>query len=660
MPISPRAFTRPVSLSKGAVAGGGSRGGAAAVVSAAEGDRALWAGMLGYLRTNQPELCRQWFEEIEPLGIEGGVLRLRAHSTIHREYLARSCVNHFANAARAVSGRLLSVRFLGPDEEAGPASVALADSAAGAGAAAGEHGIAHAGGANGGMGPAGALPGMMRTGMDGTGGLGGGTMGGGALAQGSPRLTPPEPRPAPTRLPRVAAGTAPDGGTEPGAAWVESAIPAGAWPTDGRGDGPMTAPARVEHLYDDGLVLNPDYDFANFVVGPGNRLSHAAALAVAANPGRAYNPYFVHGGVGMGKTHLLQAMCLRIMAQHRAAGLPLPTIYYTSCEGFMTQFMDAVQAGHMAQFRYKFRHVDVLVIDDIHFLAKRERSQEEFFHTFNSLYQSHKQIVLSSDAAPSEIPDLEERLVSRFNSGLVTRIDPPCYETRVEILKTKSLLRGLQLPEDVACFVAARIDTNIRELEGAIVKLQVLAQVEKRPVDLDMARQAIGPGIDKPEPTVQIQTIINAVTDFYTVKVTDLQGKRRQRSIALPRQLCMFLARRHTRFSLEEIGGHFGGRDHTTVMHAVKTIEARRDTDAEFAQIVAALEDKIRAPGTGPVVITTAGGGPGAGVVTASSMGVAATPAGAVANGAVGLSGLGGPAGGQMTAMTQTGMSTSI
>jgi len=336
-------------------------------------------------------------------------------------------------------------------------------------------------------------------------------------------------------------------------------------------------------------VLNPDYGFDNFVVGPNNRLAHAAALAVAANPGRAYNPMFVHGDVGLGKTHLLQAICLAILAQRPGA-----VIYYTSCEGFLTQFMDAVAAGAMSRFRHKFRHVDVLVVDDIHFLAKRDRTQEEFFHTFNSLYQCHKQIVLSSDAPPEEIPDLEQRLVSRFQGGLIAPISPPTYETRIEIVKNKARLRGLELATDVAEAVAARIDTNIRELEGAVTKLQVMAQVERLPLSVELVRQALGMPERKADATVQIQTIINAVTEFYQVKVTDLQSKRRQRSIALPRQLCMYLARRHTRYSLEEIGGYFGGRDHTTVMHAVRTIETRVSTDGKFAQEVTGLEGRLR------------------------------------------------------------------
>jgi len=347
---------------------------------------------------------------------------------------------------------------------------------------------------------------------------------------------------------------------------------------------------REPHRYES-LVVNPDYCFDNFVVGPGNRLAHAAALAVASNPGRSYNPYFVHGGVGLGKTHLLQAMCLKIVEAN-----PRTVLYYTSCEGFVTQYFESVKDNEMAEFRHRFRDVDVLVIDDIHFLTKRDRSQEEFFHTFNALHQASKQIILSSDAHPEEIPDLEERLVSRFKSGLVAKMEPPCYETRVAILKTKAKMRGLLLPEDVACFLAARIDTNIRELEGAVVKLQITASVEKQPITLELAKGAMGdaPAQVGGEPT--IQHIITAVTEFYSIRLADLQSKHRQRSIALPRQVCMYLARKCTRHSLEEIGGFFGGRDHTTVMHALKTIDSKRADDGDFDVVVRTLEDKVRQP----------------------------------------------------------------
>jgi chromosomal replication initiator protein len=340
--------------------------------------------------------------------------------------------------------------------------------------------------------------------------------------------------------------------------------------------------------YSDGLVVNPDYGFENFVIGPENRLAHAAALAVAANVGHSYNPLFVHGGVGLGKTHLLQAICLRIVEQD-----PDTVLYYTSCEGFMTQFFDAVQVGEMSRFRDKFRGVNVLVVDDIHFLAKRERTQEEFFHTFNALFQSSNQIILSSDAPPEEIPDLEERLVSRFKCGLVALVEPPCFETRVAILRKKAELHNMAIPDDVACFVATRVDTNIRELEGALRTLQIRAQVEEREIDLSLARDALGELEPDRPGGMTVQVIIDAVTAFYGVRLADLQSKRRNRSIALPRQVCMYLARRHTRHSLEEIGGYFGGRDHTTVMHALKAVQSKMNDDDQLSDQIDALETRL-------------------------------------------------------------------
>jgi chromosomal replication initiator protein len=350
---------------------------------------------------------------------------------------------------------------------------------------------------------------------------------------------------------------------------------------------PGQSPAAVPS--DDDMLISPDHSFENFVVGPGNRLAHAGAVAVARKPARAYNPFFVHGGVGLGKTHLLQAICqdaLRADCNLR--------LYYTSCHGFMTQFHEAVQAGQMRSFRHRFRHVDILLIDDIHDLSRRDRSQEEFFHTFNSLTQAGGQVVLSSDAAPNEIPDLEERLTSRFNCGLVAGIEKPSFETRVEILKAKAALRDLTLPDDVASYVAAKVDTNIRELEGMITKMQGLAAVNGSSIDLKLAKLALGE--DDPSGRARqltIQHIIDTVTSYYAVRLSDLLSKRRHKSIALPRQVCMWLARRHTRYSLEEIGGYFGGRDHTTVMHAISAVNEKRRKDRDIDQDVLCVEQRL-------------------------------------------------------------------
>jgi len=508
-------------------------------------DRQLWDAMLVHLRKHQATLCRQWFEELQPLGVGGGALNLRASSVVHRDYLKRSCAEPFNDAARTVSGRLVSVRFLGPDDE-----------------------------------PVLSVPDPVKT--------------RGAEPPRTPLRATPLNQPSPAPIQAQSNGSLPPAGHP---STQHAAVPSHTSPALNHHQH-ATPPAVVESMIEarprqpartDSLVINPDYGFENFVMGPGNRLAHAAAMAVSANPGKAYNPLFIHGGVGLGKTHLLQAVCLKILS-----GNPSAVLYYLSCEAFVTQFMDSVQGGTMGDFRHRFRDVDVLVVDDIHFLAKLDRTQEEFFHTFNSLYQSSKQIVLSSDAPPEDIPKLEERLVSRFKWGLVCKLDTPCYETRVAILKTKAKLRSLLLPDDCAAYMAERINTNIRELEGAIVKCQIQSAVEDRPITLDLVRSALGEPSPQAQSELSIQSIINTVTEHYRVKPAELLSKRRQRSVALPRQVCMFLARKHTRLSLEEIGLNFGGRDHTTVMHAIKTIEARSEGDGDFDAVLRVLEDRLK------------------------------------------------------------------
>ncbi|CAN5427136.1 chromosomal replication initiator protein DnaA [soil metagenome] len=340
---------------------------------------------------------------------------------------------------------------------------------------------------------------------------------------------------------------------------------------------------------DQPLPLNPDYVFENFVTGPCNQLSHAAAMNVSETPGKSYNPLFIHGGVGLGKTHLLQAVCQTVLERNGDA-----RILYLSCDSFINQFVNAIQNNDMNTFRHRFRNVDMLVIDDIHFLGgDRERSQEEFFHTFNTLYQNHKQIILSADCPPSEIPELEERLVSRFNWGLVARIEKPCYETRIAILQKKANLRGLQLPDDVVDYIARKVENNTRELEGAITTLQGMGMLQHDVIDLALAKRALGDSGFSEQKRITIEHIISGVTKYYNVRVSDLQSKKRHKSIAFPRQVCMFLARRHTRFSLEEIGGYFGGRDHTTVLHAVRTVDRDCKDDNNIARQITHIEGQL-------------------------------------------------------------------
>jgi len=352
------------------------------------------------------------------------------------------------------------------------------------------------------------------------------------------------------------------------------------------------SPSRAEPppSVESDVVLNPQYVFENFVPGPSNNFAHAAAVAVAESPGKSYNPLFLHGSVGLGKTHLLQAICHRMMARR-----PDMRILYLSCETFTNHFVAAVANGELDSFRYRYRHVDVLLIDDIHFLANRERTQEEFFHTFNTLYNANKQIILSSDSTPAEIPTLEERLVSRFKWGVVARIEAPVYETRVAIIAQKAAFHGVQFPDEVVRFLAENILTNIRELEGAVNKVVSMSRIYHRPIDMEMAREALRDLGTPHAVRVSIDRVIRTVVDHYGVKVSDLQGKRRTKSVALPRQVCMFLARRLTSLSLEEIGGYFGGRDHTTVMYAFEKIRSLSQRDPEFAKVLDRLASEVTA-----------------------------------------------------------------
>ena len=340
--------------------------------------------------------------------------------------------------------------------------------------------------------------------------------------------------------------------------------------------------------HEDQPRLNPQYTFENFITGPCNRMAHAAALAVSDLPGRAYNPLFIHSSVGLGKSHLIQAIGHRILAR-----APETKMMYVSCEDFVNQFITAIERGQIEEFRQRFRHLDVLVIDDIHFLADKDRTQEEFFHTFNTLYQAQKQVVLSSDSPPNEIPRLEERLVSRFKWGLVARIDRPSYETRVAIVQRKSRMRGREIPEDVVKYIATVVDTNNRELEGAVVRVLGYASLCNRHVDVDLAKEALRDLVSSSRPPITIQVIAEAVLRRYNARLLDLQSKRRNQSVALPRQICMYLARRLTNRSLEEIGAFFGGRDHTTVLHADKKVLQMIAHDPSFKGLLDAIEQDV-------------------------------------------------------------------
>jgi chromosomal replication initiator protein len=350
---------------------------------------------------------------------------------------------------------------------------------------------------------------------------------------------------------------------------------------------PGAEPALVPSLHGcPATALTPDYTLDQFVAGPCNRLAHAAAVAVAEAPGRVYNPLFIHGPSGVGKTHLLQAICHALRGND-----PNARFAYLSGEAFVNQFVEALEQSAVHSFRDRYRGTDVLVVDDVQFLSERERSQDEFFHTFNALHQAQRQVVLSADRPPGDIPHLEERLTTRFGSGLVAMIDRPCVETRMAILRKKAALRCIELTDEVTGFIASRVTTNTRGLEGALLKLDALSQLRSCPITPHLAAEALGVRTDLP---VKIPTIIEAVANRFGVKVSDLQGKRRSKDITHPRQVCMYLARQLTTQSLEEIGGYFGGRDHTTVLHASRLVGQMAKHDTEFRGLLDEISRKVK------------------------------------------------------------------
>jgi len=336
-------------------------------------------------------------------------------------------------------------------------------------------------------------------------------------------------------------------------------------------------------------ALNAKYTFENFVVGTSNQFAHAASQAVADSPAKAYNPLFIYGGVGLGKTHLMQAIGWYTI-EKRGRNLK---VVYVSSESFTNELISAIQNRKTRSFRNKYRGVDILLIDDIHFLAGKESTQEEFFHTFNSLYDAHKQIVVSSDRPPKEIPTLEERLVSRFDWGLVTDIQPPDLETRIAILRKKTVTQNFSVPEEVTFFIATKIKFNIRELEGALTKVVAFSSINKRPLNLETAKQALENIIPK-EKQITLDLIQRKVADYFDLHILDMKKKNRSKNIALPRQIAMFLARNITDHSLPEIGDNFGGRDHTTVLHACRKIKAGVQTDESLRKIVEELTRIIK------------------------------------------------------------------
>ena len=330
------------------------------------------------------------------------------------------------------------------------------------------------------------------------------------------------------------------------------------------------------------------YTFQNFVVGASNQFAHAACVAVANQPGEHYNPLFIYGGVGLGKTHLVNAIGHHSASQRRGV-----KVVYLSSESFMNELIGSLRRDKMDEFKKKFRNVDILILDDVQFIAGKERTQEEFFHTFNSLYESHKQIVITSDKFPKEIPGIEDRLRNRFEWGLIADIQPPDMETRVAILQKKAENEGVQLPHDVAFFLASNIDSNVRELEGSLTRLGAFSSLTKAAITVELAKDVLRNTLKNAQQEITVENIQKTICDYFNVRIADLKAKRRTQNIALPRQVAMYLCRKYTETSFPAIGDKFGGRDHSTVIHASKTIERKIKEDPHMQTTIEKLERNL-------------------------------------------------------------------
>jgi chromosomal replication initiator protein len=336
-------------------------------------------------------------------------------------------------------------------------------------------------------------------------------------------------------------------------------------------------------------TLNPKYKFDSFVIGNSNRFAHAASLAVAESPAKAYNPLFIYGGVGLGKTHLMHAIGHYILQNN-----PKAKVVYVSSEKFTNELINSIKDDKNVEFRNKYRNVDVLLIDDVQFIAGKERTQEEFFHTFNALHEANKQIILSSDRPPKEIPTLEDRLRSRFEWGLTADIQPPDFETRIAILKKKADVENLTIPNEVMVYIASKIKSNIRELEGALIRIVAYSSLTNREVSVDLASEALKDIIsNKQTKHITIELIQDVVASYFNLRIDDFKSQRRTRNVAYPRQISMYLCRKLTDMSLPKIGEEFGGRDHTTVIHAYEKISESLKSDEVLQNTINEITKKI-------------------------------------------------------------------
>ena len=348
-----------------------------------------------------------------------------------------------------------------------------------------------------------------------------------------------------------------------------------------------TLPANLPPVTAAGL--NPRYTFDTFIVGSSNQFAHAACRAVAEAPSRSYNPLFIYGGVGLGKTHLMHAVGHYVL-QHD----PMLKLTYISSERFMNEMINAVRYDRILEFRERYRSVDVLLVDDIQFVSGKEGTQTEFFHTFNALYDSQKQIVLSSDRPPNEIPALEERLRSRFEWGLTADIQSPDLETKVAILKRKAEAEAIPLPDNVAIHIAGRIKSNIRELEGSLIRLIAYASLTGREISLDLTREVLKNVLEQDDKAITIESIQKFVADYHQLKAADLKSRNNSKSVAMPRQVAMYLCKTLTQASLPEIGKSFGGKHHSTVIHSIKKVEELRKNDGDFNKLISSFLESFR------------------------------------------------------------------
>ncbi|VAX30693.1 Chromosomal replication initiator protein DnaA [hydrothermal vent metagenome] len=347
--------------------------------------------------------------------------------------------------------------------------------------------------------------------------------------------------------------------------------------------------SRRRALRNKGVFLNPKYTFEEFIAGPSNQFAHAAAMKVTEAPGRAYNPLFIYGGVGLGKTHLINAIGNRVIDS-----MPNFRVLYVPSEQFTNEVVAAIRHDKMGELKDKYRNVDLLLLDDVQFIANKTQTQEEFFHTFNALYEQQKQIVISSDRSPRDISDITDRLKSRFTMGLIADIQLPSVETKMAILFKKAEYQRIQIPHDVAYWLAMKIKSNIRELEGCLIKLAAHSTLTGVPITLDMAKNVLKDFLHDDERPLTVEIIQKTVADFYGIRFQELKTKKRTKEIALPRQIAMYLSREHTDLSLNDIGKNFGGKDHATVIYACRQIDKRKNADESFNRIIESLINKIK------------------------------------------------------------------